>query len=327
MTALEPSPGRRVLVLWNRRAGRKAGIPTNGTDEATLRRVMREHRLGDELFTTDDEAAASRRVAQAVADGYRLVVAAGGDGTAGLIARHVMDTPTALALLPLGSAMNIARSLGIPRELEAAAEVAATGRVRAVDVGSVGGRAFFEIGSIGLSASLFEQAQRIDRGQYSSVLGLLDVLRRFRPVRVRLELDGRPASMHALMIAVANAPYTGLGLTLAPQARLDDGLFDVTVFRGFSRWELIRHLGGIVAGRRRYSPKVATFRASRVRVDARRRLPVRVDADDLGTTPVTFEVRRAALRVVVPEPGDAPIAVGSAPARSASPDLDVVVGR
>ncbi len=116
------------------------------------------------------------------------------------------------------------------------------------------------------------------------------------------------------MIAVANTPYTGLGLTLAPRAIVDDGMFDVTVFRGFSRWELVRHLGGIVAGRRRYSPKVATFRARRVEVDAPRPLPVRVDADELGTTPMAFEVRPRALRVVVPEGGPESSTVHEAPA-------------
>jgi diacylglycerol kinase family enzyme len=147
---------------------------------------------------------------------------------------------------------------------------------------------------------MFEQAQRIDRGRYRSLLGLLRVIVRFRPARVWLRLDGRTVSLHAMMVAVANTPYTGLGLTLAPGASLDDGRFDVTVFRGFHRLELLRHLGGIVGGRHRYSPKIRTYRASRVEVDARRPLPVRVDAEGLGATPVTFEIRPRALRVVVP---------------------------
>ena len=292
---------RRTLVVWNRAAGRKAGIPTNHVDEETLRRAMAAHGLGDELFASDDEAAARERVAGAVKSGYDVVVAAGGDGTAGLVARQLLDRSTALAVLPLGSAMNLARSLGVPRDLDDAAAIAARGAIRTVDVGESDGHVFFEIASIGLGAALFEEAQRIDRGRYRSLLDLVRVLFRYRPARVQLTLDGRRSTLHALMIEVANTPYTGLGLTLAPGAVLDDGRFEVTVFHGFSRWQLIRHLGGIVAGRVRYSPKVTTFRARRVRVDARRPLPVRADADDLGSTPATFTIRPASLRVVTAE--------------------------
>jgi diacylglycerol kinase family enzyme len=102
------------------------------------------------------------------------------------------------------------------------------------------------------------------------------------------------------MIAVANAPYTGVGFTFAPDARLDDGLLDVRVFDHFSKWELVRHLFSIIAGRRSYSPKVRTYRSKRVRIEARHPRPVRVDATDLGTTPVEFSLRSGVLRALVP---------------------------
>ena len=92
----------------------------------------------------------------------------------------------------------------------------------------------------------------------------------------------------------------GIGFTVAPEARLDDGLFDVRIFRRFSRWELLRHFAAIAFGRRRYSPKIATYRSSHVRVDSAHPLPCRADSHDLGTTPVTFVVRPAALRIAVP---------------------------
>jgi diacylglycerol kinase (ATP) len=293
-----------VLVVWNPHAGRKAGLPTNGFNEATVRRLMAEQRLGDELFVGADEAAVRRRVALAVKDGYGIVVAAGGDGTAGLVARELLGTDCALGILPAGSAMNLARSLGIPRDLEAAARILARRHVRRIDVGLCRDRVFFEMASIGLAAALFEEAQRIDRGRYGSLVDLLGVLARYRPASVALSLDGRSEEMHALMISVAIGPYTGLGLTLAPDAKLDDGVFDVTVYRGFRRWELVRHLASIAAGRHRYSPKVSTFRAGHVRVASRPVQPVRADDDDLGWTPVELRVRRKALLVVAPPAGD-----------------------
>ncbi|HEY5629789.1 MAG TPA: diacylglycerol kinase family protein [Candidatus Limnocylindrales bacterium] len=299
------APGRRILVVWNQDAGTKAGIPTNGIDEAELRALMDRHGLGDELFSGTEEAARDR-VREAVRDGYDIVVAAGGDGTAGLVARELLGRETALAILPLGSLMNLRRSLDIPLDPDDAAAVVRSGTVRSIDIGSSGERMFLEMASIGLSAQLFGDAHDVDHGRYGSVIDMVRVLFRHRPTRIRLVLDGRPVSVQALMVCVAIGPYTGVGLTLAPEARLDDGLFDVVVYRGFSRWELIRHLLGIVAGRRRASPKVTTFRARRVLVEARRPLPVRADASDLGTTPVSFEVRPGLLRVIAPSPSADP---------------------
>ncbi len=301
----DPPAGRRIRVLWNRTAGSKAGLPTNGTSEAELRELMARHGLGDELIPTDSEDAAIAATKDAVEAGYDVVVGAGGDGTVGTVAFHVMGSPTALGILPLGSAMNVARSLAIPRDIEAAAAILAAGTVRTIDVGDAGGRPFLEVGSVGLNAAIFDEAQRFDHGHYGSFLGLVITLIRYRPAPMRLIMPNQTVTTGALMVAVANAPYTGVGFTFAPDATLDDGLLDIRVFDHFSKWELVRHFFSIIAGRHAYSPKVRTYRAPRVRIEARHPRPARVDATDLGTTPVEFRIRPGVLRVVAPPAGRA----------------------
>jgi len=106
---------RRILVVFNPNAGRKAGLPTNTNDEADLRRALAERHLDAEVFVSSDEAGAVERVRAAVADGYDVVAAAGGDGTVRSVAFELLGTSTALGILPAGTAMNVARSLGIPR--------------------------------------------------------------------------------------------------------------------------------------------------------------------------------------------------------------------
>jgi diacylglycerol kinase (ATP) len=101
------------------------------------------------------------------------------------------------------------------------------------------------------------------------------------------------------MVTVSNGAYMGMGLTVAPEARLDDGRFDVRVFRHFSKLELIRHLAGIAFGRRRYTPHASTYRSSKVKITSRHPLPARADSHDLGTTPLECVSRHAALRVIV----------------------------
>ncbi len=294
----------RIRVLVNPNSGEKAGISTNTATEDEVRAAMEPYfpELGAELIVTESEDEALAVTRDAVAKGYEIVVAAGGDGTVGTVACELLGKETALGILPLGSVMNVARMLDIPRDLEGAAAIVATGEVRTIDVGEAKGQIFFEGGSVGLNAAVFREAQQADsdRGRYRALWAALWVLLRFRPPRMVVHLDDRVLTTRALAVAVANGPYSGLAFTVAPDAAIDDGKFDVVIFSRFSRTELIRHFASIAFGRRRYSAKTATYRSSRVRIEGVHPLPCRADGHDLGSTPVEYVVRPSALRVVAP---------------------------
>lgn len=294
------SPSGRIRVLVNLHAGEKAGIQTDSTPFDEVVAVLRSLGLAEEVIETESEEDARRLTREAVHEGYDVVVAAGGDGTVGNIARQLINSPTALGILPLGSVMNIARMLDIPRELDAAARIIATGNVRTIDVGSANGNVFFECGSVGLNAAVFREVQRFDGGEYRSILSAIGVAVRYRPARMTIHLDDRTVRTRALMVTIANGPYTGIGFTVAPDAEVDDGRFDVSLFRQFSRTRLLAHLVRTAFGRKHYSPRIETFRSARVHITTRSPLPARADAMDLGTTPVTYEILPAALRVVAP---------------------------
>jgi diacylglycerol kinase (ATP) len=293
----------RIRVIWNPDSGAKGGVPTNLADEARVRELMDRARLGSELVATASEAEARVEAGDAASRGYDLVVAAGGDGTVGVVADELLGTRTALAILPLGTVMNIARSLGIPRDPNAAADTIRSGGIAVVDVGEVRGRPFYEAGSVGMNAAMFREAQRFDDGDWSSIARTIWTALRYRPGRMSIDLEDRRIRTRALMVTVSNGPYTGAGMTVAPGARLDDGRFDVRVFRRFSKLRLLRHLASIAFGRYRYAPEVDTYRSRFVRVQTASPLPARADSRDLGTTPVEFVTRPRALRVIVPEPG------------------------
>jgi diacylglycerol kinase (ATP) len=304
MTAQSPSPDeRRIRVLWNPTAGRKGGVPTNRSSHAMLLELMSRHGLGDELIGPGSEHEAVEAARDAVDQGYDVVVAAGGDGTIGLIGRQLMGTRTALGILPLGSVMNIPRMLGLPRDPEEAAQILADGHVRTIDVGQVGDRIFYEAGSVGMHAAATRELPLVDRGDYGAIVRSIVAAFRYRPSEVRIELDGdRTISAKAVGVAVANGPFMGPGLAVAPEALLDDGLFDVRVFLHYTKAELLRYVLSTVRGRRPQERRVLTERASWVRITSGRPLAARADAVDLGSTPVVFQIRPRALTVVVPDP-------------------------
>ncbi len=293
--------GPRIRVIWNPAAGSKGGLPLRQMDEAGIRELMRTAHLGNELVQTASPSDVRSEAGDAASRGYDLVVAAGGDGTVGTVAAELLGSGTALGILPLGSVMNIARSLAIPRDPAQAAEVIRAGSAVRVDVGEARGRPFFEGGSVGMNAAMFREAQRFEGGHWSSILRTIWVAIRYRPARMAIDLEDRRIRTRALMITVSNGPYAGLGMTVAPDARLDDGRFDVRVFRRFSKTRLLRHLASIAFGRYRYAPEVDTYRSRFVRVESARPLPARADSRDLGTTPVEFAIRPGALLVVRPD--------------------------
>ena len=295
----EGSATPAMRVIWNASAGRKGGIPTGGVTEEQLRDVLQRQGLQVELVASGSEEDCRRLAREAVEDGCPIVVAAGGDGTIGCVAAELEGSQTALAMLPLGSVMNIPRMLGIPRDLEAAAELLTSPTIREVDIGEANGRPFYEAASVGMNAAMFREAQHFDEGDYSSPLRTIWVALRYRPARMRLHLDQGAIHTRGLMVVISNGPYTGVGMTVAPQARLDDGRFDVVVFRHYSKFELLRHLLSIAFGRRRLTPHARTYRSEQVRVESARPLPCRADSHDLGATPLECRVRRSALRVVV----------------------------
>jgi diacylglycerol kinase (ATP) len=289
----------RVCVVYNPSAGTRPRLPAESIDEPGVRELLARHGIEADVAVTESEAEGRVAARDAVGAGYRAVVAAGGDGTFDLVAGELIGSEVPVGILPLGRAMNVARSLSIPRELEQAAAILAAGHERQIDVGVAGGRTFYEIASIGLSAEILGLAHAFDKGHGGSLLELIRVLVRFRRARVRLRLDNRTLETRGLLLVIANGPYTGLGLTLAPDARLDDGELDVRIFRRFSRLELLRHFWAIAFGRRAYAPEVTERRAHRVVVETPG-LPCRADAFDLGMTPIEIAVRPHALRVIAP---------------------------
>lgn len=293
---------RTTLVIWNSGAG--GGEPTD--DQVTERRAaiesaLRAHGVHAQLHQSASEADTARRVDAALADGVSTIVAAGGDGTVRSIAFRLLGRDAALGILPLGTAMNVARSLEIPLELEGAAAVLAAGHVRSIDVGEVRGRQFLEVASIGLGAEVLAGATHAGEGRFRRAWATLRRAITQPRTRVRLQLDGREVRARALSIAVANGRFTGRGIELVPGARLDDGQFDVLLYEGFGPLRIAADIARVLLGRTN-DPRFRRYRAATVRISSHRPLPIRLDSQDAGTTPVELVTRPGVLIVAAPPP-------------------------
>jgi len=295
--ASRPRPARSVLVVVNPTAGKTAFHPHRPGAEG-IAALLDASGLAYELVVPASVEESVAAVRAAVARGVDLIVAGGGDGTVALVANQLLGCDTALGILPLGSAMNVARALGIPPDLDAAVRLLVEATPQPIDVGEVNGVHFLESAQIGVPAELFGAAAEAEEHDLHAVLRSLARARRTRPVSLQLTIDGRRITTRGMMLAVANAPYTGLLYALAPQERLDDGLLTLLVYRHFSLGELLRYYATVAFARERPHPRVTRWPGRRFTIASDAPLRVRADDADAGTTPAEVRVLPRALRVI-----------------------------
>jgi diacylglycerol kinase (ATP) len=305
--ALDPPP----RLIMNPRAGQKLGVSTNAGGVDVVCEALAEVGLHVELQPTEHPKHGTELARQAVKDGCKLVIAAGGDGTVSEVGEGLAESDTALGIMPMGSIMNMARTLCIPRDLRQAAEVIAAGQVLAMDAGRVSDHYFLEAGGVGLAAGLFGYFERVDTGRVrlrGALRGSWRFLTNIGTPRLFIEVDGEAMTVRAPMVTVSNGPFVGAAYALAPQARVDDGLLDVVIFRRASALRILLHMLLVAGGRRLPPPpdaQVLRARSVRIVTAHRRPLPVHADGSLVGTTPVHFEVLPTSLKVLIgqPDPG------------------------
>jgi diacylglycerol kinase (ATP) len=267
---------------------------------------------GDALFSSrpGELGALARRAAD---EGAELLVVVGGDGSVNEVANGIAGREgVEIAVLPRGTGWDFARSLGLPRGVDRAIAAARDGRTRTIDLGRAtyrpwaGGEAqswFANVASVGMSGAIAQRANDTTKalgGKASYVWATFAVFARWSNTEVEVSVDDetRRARMHDVI--VANGPYIGGGMKICPDAQVDDGLFDVLLIGDLTKRDLLLTLPKTFRGTHLPHPKAELLRGREVRVDAPEPLPIELDGEQPGTTPVHFEVVPAALRVRVP---------------------------
>lgn len=307
----------RTMLVFNPYAGQ---AETLERELSAAAEVWREQGWSVTLEPTLAAGDGRRLARQAAEGGFDLVVAAGGDGTINEVINGLAGTRTALAPLPLGT-MNVwARELRLPMQPRAAAEAVLAWRPRPIDLGRANERYFLLMAGIGFDAAITagirpDEKRRL--GALAYVLRGIKQTLRVRGARARLVIDGKPTSGRVLMVVIGNSQLYGGLVKITPRAIIDDGMLDVAVFKGDNGLSAVRRLIAIL--RRRYSadPEIAYYRARSVQITARPHLPVQVDGDPIGATPMTFAIAPGALQALLP--AHLPDDLVQQPARAAGP--------
>lgn len=249
---------------------------------------------------------------EAVAGGYDVVVAVGGDGTLGEVANGLALTGVPMGVLPVGTGNVWAHMLDVPvwtpmepSALLEAARILVEGQDHVIDLGKAQNRYFVLWSGIGFDADIAKGVEphreiRRNLGNLTYYVALLALGLGLRGTRATIVIDGKAMRQRIIMVLVTNVQLYGGTVRLAPQAQLDDGLLDVYVFKGDNMIDALAHIAMITLGRQSQNPDLEIFRAREVSVRASKPLAVQFDGDPAGLSPVTIKVVPRALHVIVP---------------------------
>ncbi len=252
------------------------------------------------VVETLDMPHAADAARKAVAAG-ETVVALGGDGLVGALAAALKGSAP-LGVLPGGRGNDFARALGISQEIGPACQTLLDGSERTLDLGEANGRAFACIASVGFDSEANRVANeaRLIRGNLVYAWGAIRALIAWKPVQFQVTLDGRELEFEGYTVAVANSPYYGGGMKVAPAADPADGILDVIFVKRTSKPRFLANLPKAFAGTHVELDEIEAHRAREVVVRADRPFDVYADGDPITTLPATVRLIPEALRVIAP---------------------------
>jgi YegS/Rv2252/BmrU family lipid kinase len=289
----------KTVVIANPISGGRQG----GRRVQRLVDALVERRVGVDLHWTTGPGDAGARARSLEAGVERLVIA-GGDGTLNDVLNGLVD-PARLpvALLPTGTANLIARDLKLPRRPERVADLVVGGRIRPLDMGLAGGHRFLAVVSCGFDAMVVQAIERTRSGSLGFrgyIAPILRTLIDYEPPALRVSIDGKRPRRVALALVSNVRNYAGL-FSAADRAQPDSGVLDVCLFPDASVPRLVKYLAAGLVGRVSSLPEVVYRTARRIEIESEGdEVPVQVDGDARGTTPVAIELATLRFPVLVP---------------------------
>ena len=241
------------------------------------------------------------------ASDVQIVIAGGGDGTINAVATELVGTEKTLGVVPLGTLNHFAKDLGIPLELEAAAQNIIDGAVIKVDVGEVNGRIFINNSSLGLYPHIVrhreKQQERLGRGKWFAFFwATLEVFRRYPLFGVRLSADGQEFHRRTPFVFIGNNEYEMDTFNLGTRSCLNAGHLSLHLTRDIGRLGLVRLALRALFGKLRETNDFDTLCAKEIWIETRRkRLRVATDGEvTVMKSPLRYRIRPAALKVITP---------------------------
>src|SRR5215210_9310230 len=293
---MPPPQRRKALFIVNRESRRGAELLAPALER------LRAHGIEPIHLDCGSRRALSPLIAQHGRD-VDLVAVGGGDGTLNAAAQGVIQVNRPLGILPMGTANDLARTLGIPLDLDTAARIIADGHTRRIDLGLVNGHPFFNAASISLAAEVARTLTRDIKRRFGSLgyaIAALRVLARARPFHAEILSETQSVRVLTLQIVVGNGRFYGGGNVVQKDAAIDDQHLDLYSLEVRRAWKLALMARSFRYGEHGAWDEVRAIRAKEFDVHTRRPRPVNADGEIVTETPAHFTIRPSAVTVFAP---------------------------
>lgn len=242
---------------------------------------------------------------QAIAKGERFIVAVGGDGTVNEVVSAVYGVPDlTFGILPFGTGNDFASSLNIPTDPEAAAALLLEGQVKRCDLGLANGRVFTNVCGLGFDVDVLQSVEKNKKGKQGMlpyIMGIVGAILHRSRIGCRIKIDdNEEIAMDALIITACNGRRFGGGMLVAPEAKQDDGVFDICIAHSVGLFRLIGLLPKFVKGKHIDKKPVIYTRGRKITVQTDGEFVCEVDGELILKTPLTCEVLPGALPIIRP---------------------------
>jgi YegS/Rv2252/BmrU family lipid kinase len=264
---------------------------------ARLEKIAKGIVIKETVGPGDAEAQAERAVEQ----GYQTIVAAGGDGTINEVVNGIGTAPVSLGILPMGTVNVFAMELGIPFDVEEAWKIVRARQVRLIDLASANGHFFVQMAGIGFDAQVAKENNRTIKkmiGPLSYVLTTAK-LSMSKPPRLRAITQGRTVAEGSFVL-VGNGRFYGGPFSVFQGADSQDGLLHVLVFRSSDPVSILRYWRGAMFGSVANFSDVEYFKTKSLLIESDREVPLEVDGEVAGHSPVKFAIKHKKLHVLAP---------------------------
>lgn len=292
---------KKILFIINPISGvyGKEGIPEK------IKQYIDYIKYDYAIRNTEYAGHATEIAKQAVAEGYKVVVAVGGDGSINEVAQALMGTSTALGIIPYGSGNGMAGHLQIPvRNAAAAIDVLNTGKTISIDYVNSDFRPFFSTAGFGFDAHAARRFKsQVMRGFFSYFIATIrEILYHYKPIHAKVQIDDIEIEDEIYLFSMFNASQYGYKMGIFPNTSMQDGIMDVILLRKFKMYKLLWVVGCLAMKRPDMVKEAELFRAKRVKIFGRQKTVLQIDGDTfIHHGDVSYEIVPRALQIIVPK--------------------------
>lgn len=252
---------------------------------AEIEAFFQERKLDFEIVLTKAPKHATELAKKAANDGYKTIVAVGGDGTVNEVVNGIVGTEATLGIIPIGSGNDFSRAIGLARNIKKDLKILLAKKTREIDLGFVNNRYFVDGLGIGFDAEASMKVKKFLKylnGFLAYLASVLRTLATYKFPQVQITLDnGQTIKTGILLMAVMNGPRYGAGFYIAPSAKIDDGLFTICLIEKCGRFYALRQIPKVLKGTHVKLPIVKIITSKYVKIESESLLPAHVDGEIL----------------------------------------------